>query len=271
MLLKSVWFCFGVEQAQSAWIGAQPADQVYRQRSQQQTLDGKYIVYDTLIILVCHKTKKKHADLWARNSSNIERYLAMKAPFFSLAMKWGVNRQSCFLWVIFSFCCRYPKILPSAVGRHGSVLAHAGGTKRSRSDVPWSISMKSCFVYHRMHMEYLALKVPTKYQLRAPGFSCYVFPGTRGPGHEDSRSPRGKDLRRREPECTPRIVFKNCTATTVLYWNFSSLPPPRPHPQLHQLHQHPHLGRLSFPLYFSEINPRENLAENKCLPVLIIV
>ena len=77
-------------------------------------------------------------------------------------------------------------------------------------------------------MEYLALKVPTKYQLRAPGFSCYVFPGTRGPGHEDSRSPRGKDLRRRWPECTPRIVFKNCTATTVLYWNFSSLPQPRP-------------------------------------------
>ncbi|CAN0239747.1 unnamed protein product, partial [Ascophyllum nodosum] len=28
------------DQAQSAWIGAQPADQVYRQRSQQQTLDG---------------------------------------------------------------------------------------------------------------------------------------------------------------------------------------------------------------------------------------
>lgn len=145
----------------------------------------------------------------------------MKAPFLSLAMKWGVSRQSCFLCVIFSFCSRYPKILPSAVGRHGSVLAHAGGTKRLRSDVPWLMSMKSCFVYHRMHMEYLALKVPTKYQLRAPGFSCYVFPGTRGPGHEDSRSPWGKDLRRRWPECTPRIVFKNCTATTVLYWNFS--------------------------------------------------
>ena len=103
------------------------------------------------------------------------------------------------------------------------------------------------------------------------GFLVLRFPGTRGPGHEDSRSPWGKDLRRRWPECTPGIVFKNCIATTVLYWNFSSLPQPRPHPQLHQLHQHPHLGRLSFPLYFSEINPRENLAENKRLPALTIV